>query len=150
MPTDEAVKRVVVGVDGSQPAAEALKWAITYARLLNAEVVAVFAIPRPISMRYLPKYAPPVVPPELDPEWRAEMKRELEQQWCKPLISSALRFRILMEDGRPASVIAGVADRENAELVVVGRRGRGPVAEQLLGSVSHELSHRCKRPILLI
>lgn len=55
-----------------------------------------------------------------------------------------------MKDGRPAAVIADVADSLNADLVVVGRRGRGSVAEVLLGSVSHELSHHCKRPVLVI
>jgi nucleotide-binding universal stress UspA family protein len=55
-----------------------------------------------------------------------------------------------MEDGRPAPVIAAVADRENADIVVVGRRGRGGVAELVLGSVSHELVLSSRRPVLLI
>jgi nucleotide-binding universal stress UspA family protein len=55
-----------------------------------------------------------------------------------------------MEDGRPARVIADVADREDADLVVVGRRGRGGIAELLLGSVSHELTHHCDRPVIVV
>ena len=55
-----------------------------------------------------------------------------------------------MEDGRPASVIATVADGIDADVIVVGRRGRGGVAELVLGSVSHELVLHSKRPILLI
>jgi nucleotide-binding universal stress UspA family protein len=50
-------------------------------------------------------------------------------------------YRTIFEDGRAASVIDAVAEREGADLVVVGRRGLGGVAELLLGSVSHELSH---------
>jgi nucleotide-binding universal stress UspA family protein len=55
-----------------------------------------------------------------------------------------------MKDGRPASVIADAADSVDADLVVVGRRGLGGVAELLLGSVSHELAHHCKCPVLLV
>jgi nucleotide-binding universal stress UspA family protein len=47
-------------------------------------------------------------------------------------------------------VIAAVADREKADVVIVGRRGRGGVAELLLGSASHELVLHSKRPVLVI
>jgi nucleotide-binding universal stress UspA family protein len=91
-----------------------------------------------------------VIPPELDPEWRAEIQREFEQDWCKPLRDSGLPYRTVIEDGRAASVIASVADREEADLVVVGRRGRGSVSELVLGSVSHELAQHCKHPLVVI
>jgi nucleotide-binding universal stress UspA family protein len=47
-------------------------------------------------------------------------------------------------------VIAQVADSVNADVIVIGRRGRGGVAELVLGSVSHELVLHSKRPILVI
>lgn len=55
-----------------------------------------------------------------------------------------------MEAGEPALVIAWVAERFDAYIVVVGRRGRGVLAELALGSVSHELTHKCPRPVLLV
>ena len=48
--------------------------------------------------------------------------------------------RVLREDGRPASVIVDVADAVDADIVILGRRGKGGVAELLLGSVSHEVA----------
>jgi nucleotide-binding universal stress UspA family protein len=35
-------------------------------------------------------------------------------------------------------------------MIIVGRRGRGEVAELLLGSVSHEVVLHSKRPVLLV
>ncbi len=138
--------RIVVGTDGSEHARAALDRAVQLAQPLDAEIVAVFAVPPPSYIGY----GFEVVPPELDPEWRAEVQREFVHVWCRVLRDSGLRYRIVMEDGRPARVIADVARREDADLVVVGRRGRGGIAELLLGSVSHELTHLCDRPVMLI
>jgi universal stress protein family protein len=51
-----------------------------------------------------------------------------------------------MEEGRPAAVIAQVAEREGAGLIVVGRRGRGMVAKLMFRSVSHELTQQHQHP----
>jgi nucleotide-binding universal stress UspA family protein len=87
---------------------------------------------------------------EFDPAWREEIHRRFEQDWCRPLEEAGVRYRALERDGRPAAVLREVAEAEDADLVVVGRRGRGRVTELLLGSVSHELSHICRRPVLLV
>ena len=47
-------------------------------------------------------------------------------------------------------MILDLADVEKAGLIIVGRRGRGEVAELLLGSVSHEIVLHSKRPVLLV
>lgn len=144
------ITRIVVGVDGSEHAAFALDWAVRMAKGMNSEVIAVFAISPPVYFDGGYGYAPPIVMPQFDPEWRAEMKKEFETEWCKRLKESGVSHRMVMEDGRPASVITQVADQVGADVIVVGRRGRGGVAELLLGSVSHELVLHCKRPVLVI
>jgi nucleotide-binding universal stress UspA family protein len=138
--------RIVVGIDGSEHAAAALVTAIRLARALGAEVVAVHAIPPPALSEY--RYG--MLPIELDPAWREEIHRQFEQEWCRPLEEAGVRYRALERDGWPAAVLREVAEAEDADLVVVGRRGRGRVTELLLGSVSHELSHTCRRPVLLV
>lgn len=150
MRSNPFVRRIVVGVDGSDHAAAALDWAMALARSTEAEIIAVFAIPPPNYLEYGAGYGAPVTPPELDPEWRLSMKRSFEQDWCAGLRASGLAYRTMFEDGRAPEVIADVAEREDADLVVVGRRGLGGVAELVLGSVSHALSHHCSRPVVLI
>lgn len=150
MTGQESIQKIVVGVDGSVQSGQALAWTIRLAQASHAKVTAVLAIPPPSYYEFGAGYGVPVIPAELDPEWRSEMRHEFEHKWCAPLVDSGLTYRLLVEDGRPAAVISRVADEEDADLVVVGRRGRGGVAELLLGSVSHELSHRCKHPVLLV
>jgi nucleotide-binding universal stress UspA family protein len=48
-----------------------------------------------------------------------------------------------------AKTIAEVADETDAGLIVCGQRGLGPVRSALLGSVSHALSARAQRPVLI-
>ena len=90
------------------------------------------------------------LPPQFDPEWRSEMKADFEEQWCRPLKDAGLGYRAVMENGRPASAIIKVADEVNADVIVLGRRGRGGVAELVLGSVSHEVVLQTKRAVLVI
>jgi nucleotide-binding universal stress UspA family protein len=146
--TRSGISRIVVGLDGSQHAHAALDWAVRMAKGMRSEVIAVFAISPPFY--FDTGYAAAMAPLQFDPEWRAEMQKEFEGTWCKPLRDAGVQYRTVMEDGRPASVIAKVADGMNADVIVVGRRGRGGVAELVLGSVSHELVLHSKRPILLI
>jgi nucleotide-binding universal stress UspA family protein len=141
-----SIARIVVGVDGSEHSGFALEWAIRMAHGMHSDVVAVYAIDLPVWYAS----AAGAVPPQFDPEWRAAMQMEFEAQWCKPLKDAGVRYYTRMEDGRAASVINQVSDEMNADVIVVGRRGRGGVAELLLGSVSHELVLQSKRPLLVI
>lgn len=138
------IERIVVGLDGSEHSAAALDWAIAMARGMQAEVIAVYAIDIVI---YLP--APYGVLPQYDPEWRQAMTGEFEK-WCAPLRESGVKFRTLITDGRPATVLAQTAEGEGAQVIIVARRGRGGVAELVLGSVSHELMLHSRTPVLLI
>ena len=142
------IGRIVVGVDGSKHSEAAIRWAVLMAGGMSSEVVAVFAVAPPVN--FDGGFIAPVVPPQLDEEWRAGMKNQFEEVWCKSLRDAGVRYRAIMEDGRPASVIAQVAESVNADVIVIGRRGRGGVAELVLGSVSHELVLHSKRPILVI
>jgi nucleotide-binding universal stress UspA family protein len=139
------IRRIAIGVDGSESSAAALKWAIRLAKGMGSQVIAVYAVDIPV---YFPE--PEELPFVLDDEWRAGMKSEFEDKWCKPLKVAGVRYRAVMEDGRAATVITAVAEREKADIIVVGRRGRGGVAELLLGSTSHELVLHSKEPVLVV
>jgi nucleotide-binding universal stress UspA family protein len=139
------IRRIAVGVDGSESSAAAVKWAIRLAKGMGSQVIAVYAIDIPV---YFPE--PEELPFVLDQDWRAGMKSDFEDKWCRPLKVAGVRYRPVMEDGRAATVIAEVAEREKADVIVVGRRGRGGVAELLVGSTSHELVLHSRQPVLVV
>jgi nucleotide-binding universal stress UspA family protein len=57
---------------------------------------------------------------------------------------------VRLVEGPPAQAIMQTADREGAELLVVGSRGRGALRSAALGSVSRELASRAPCPVVIV
>ncbi len=138
--------KIVVGVDGSAHSERAVSWCAAHARELGAEVVVVHVIDVPVSLAMGPYYSYP----GLTPEQRGELRDLAARDWCKPLADAGVTYRVVVTDGVPAASIMQTAASEQADLVVVGRRGLGGFAELLLGSTSHHLSHHLDRPLVVV
>lgn len=136
--------RIVLGVDGSEGSAAAVGWCAAIARQLDAEVVAVHGI----SMNVYPSAI--MLEPSVSDQWRKELLVTIETEWCKPLEDAAVKFRAEVVMDVASQAVMRVADREHADMIVVGRRGRGGFAELLLGSVSHQLSHHADQPVVIV
>ena len=67
-----------------------------------------------------------------------------------PLAPSGIAFRAVVVEGSPAAALIELARKEDVDLVVAGRRGRGGFAELLLGSTTHHLSHHLDRPLVIV
>lgn len=52
--------------------------------------------------------------------------------------------------GRPAEVIAAMAEGDRFDLIVMGSHGHGALAGLLTGSVTAEVLARCRTPVLLL
>jgi nucleotide-binding universal stress UspA family protein len=133
------LKHVLVGVDGSDAAAAALGWAGRLARLVDAEVV--------VATAFRPDQA------EVSPEHYEELKREAEHrladEWSEPLRDSAVQHRAVLVAGAP-DMLLDVAEREDADLIVVGPRGHGTFASLHIGSVAHYLANHTRRPLAIV
>jgi nucleotide-binding universal stress UspA family protein len=151
---ENAIKRIMVGLDGSEGSAAALRWTIALAKTADAEVIALHALELPYRL-----FAPPGegaafgVSAELG-SWEQSMrdsaKEAFRTQWCAPLHEAGIRYREVFGEGRAGPVLVEAAESEEVDLIVTGRRGLGSLTELLAGSVSQHLVHRANRPVVVI
>lgn len=136
----------MVAVDGSPAAEQAVAVALDLASAQTAKVV--FVHYSPIAATLL-EAAPDRGPsPEgieaADSVLGAAAKKGRER-------GIAFELEILDERGTSdiAASLAGIAEARGASLVVVGSRGRGPIAGAVLGSVSYGLLSLSRVPVLV-
>lgn len=141
-----ATRRIVVGVDGSAGSAAAVRWCASFASALDAEVVAVHAVDFPLYP------VPPLAftPPPPDAEWRTALRETLDDKWCAPLREAGVRYRAVVVEGAPAIAALDSVTAEEAELLVVGRRGHGGFAGLVLGSVADYVAHHATVPVVIV
>jgi nucleotide-binding universal stress UspA family protein len=144
--------RIVVGVDGSEHAQAALRWAAEEARLRGATLVAAHAwtYTPPLAVGAPDLMAIPAgnLAEELDAD-RAAAERALSDA-----ISAALgddpgvSVELVLVEDAPGEGLVALA--QDADLVVVGTRGRGNIAQALLGSVSHHVAQHAPCPVVIV
>ena len=136
------MKRIVIAYDGSDGGREALEQGLQLARRARAAATVVYVRHAPL----------PIVG---DPFYERALSKELHRG--RDVLTEArlyaAAYAIVPEtellEGDPAEQILELARARGADLIVVGSRGRGAIAEALLGSVSQTIVHAADRPVLV-
>lgn len=146
VPSQQAGRRIVVGVDGSPGSQTALMWAMRQARLTDATLEVVMSWQDPLTYGSSLGYAPVA----LEGDTATIMATALDDtiatvstQVDQPV---AVVARVLQ--GHPAQVLLDAA--KGAEMLVVGSRGHGTFAGILLGSVSQHCVQHASCPVVVI
>jgi nucleotide-binding universal stress UspA family protein len=128
--------RIVVGVDGSDSALSALDWSAAQAALTNASLEVVTVVESGHLFRHSDQARETV----------QELLDEVTLRAEKTPGSSTVSSKLI--DGIPASTL--IDESRDADLLVVGSRGRGGFAELLLGSVGRKCLHRAHCPMVVV
>jgi nucleotide-binding universal stress UspA family protein len=141
------VTTIIVGVDGSPSSEGALDWALEEAALRGARVVALAVSPLPWSLGYDP--VAKVDRDEVAAGRRAEVEAAVAASRTRVGASPDLEVEAHVQlDERPAFVLITAA--AEADLLVVGSRGRGGFRGLLLGSVSTACVHHAPCPVVVV
>jgi nucleotide-binding universal stress UspA family protein len=140
--------RIVVGVDGSEHSAAALRWAVGHARATGATVRAVQVWQYPY-VAVSPLSVGGMMP-------SGELLGESTETSLAAAIDHALAGTDLVASEVEPVVREGAAVRAlldeaaNADLLVVGARGHGGFVGLLLGSVASQVLHHPRGPVAVM
>ncbi|MFI5027768.1 MAG: universal stress protein [Solirubrobacterales bacterium] len=141
--------RIVVGTDGSETAAEAVRQAIDLANLSGATLSVVSAYKPAPKARVQGEQvdAPPDIQYEIGP-------REDVNLILQTAVADAKKAGVEAQphpvEGEAAEAILKVAEETNADLIVVGNKGMSGARRFFLGSVPNNVSHHAPCSVIIV
>ena len=136
---------VVVGVDGSQAALNAVRWAAAEALSMQCPLSLMHTLEWPLVSYPLPA--------GLRTDWTQEMHEQgrrwlQEAQEAAKLTASGIQTQVHLSTGDPRERL--LAEAEHARELVVGSRGLGGLTGMLLGSTSATVAQHASCPVVVV
>ena len=137
-------ERIIAAVDGSEDSHDALRWAISEARVRGAELIVVNAWTFSVVGR-----------PHRTLTYLTDMFAASSEAILDAALLAASDARELPDRVEKVSYLGGAAEvilaqAERADLVVVGTRGRGGLKDVTLGSVSQQVARHSPCPVVVV
>jgi nucleotide-binding universal stress UspA family protein len=141
---------IVVGTDGSDTAAIALRHAIDLARQFGSRLQIVSAYEPASEQRLRSEHAD--LPRDM--QWmvnpRGDVLMLLDQTQKEAQQRGVEKVETFARQGDAADAIIDVAEEQGSELIVVGNRGMTGAKRFLLGSVPNKVSHHAPCSVLIV
>ena len=141
--------RIVVGTDGSETAAEAVRQAVDLAKLAGASLSVVSAY-EPVPKRRIQaeqEGAPADVQYEIGPREDVNLVLEAAAAAAK---SEGIEVQTHPVEASPSDAILNVAEETNADLIGVGYKGMTGARRFVLGSVPNNVSHHAPCSVIIV
>jgi len=143
---------IVIGIDGSPPAADAARFVARLPLDPTAVVRLIGAVELPPIPATTPGFARGLVQ-----EARMQIVNERKAMLQQALASAAEPLSEIVKNverqvllGPPADVLLAAGAKPDIGLVVIGARGLGTLGRLLLGSVSENVLRHADRPVLIV
>ncbi len=141
--------RIVVGTDGSDTAAEAVRQATELAKITGATLDIVSAY-EPVArerLREESQEVPGDVAHSVGP--REDVNQVLDGA-AEKAKQAGIEVQAHPREGEPADALLDVAEEVKADLIVVGNKGMTGAKRFLLGSVPNKISHHAPCGVYIV
>ncbi|WEV75807.1 universal stress protein [Bifidobacterium sp. ESL0800] len=138
-------KAILVGVDGSQASYKATWWAANYAKHagLMLQIVCAYSLPSYAAVSFDSTYT------SMGDDNAAHIDAQEILSKAKAIADEqGVEAQTLIVTGDPSSVFVELS--RNYNLIVIGNRGKGGLAERLLGTTSSSLPAYAYCPIIVV
>jgi nucleotide-binding universal stress UspA family protein len=143
----------LVALDGSESAVKAADYALVITKGLNAELIAIHAV-RTEDVLYETRNILTDLETLTTGDPLLQKVKEDAQRWFNTIKekSSAngipIRTGLVISPTEIEDTIVDYSDRENVDLIVIGR-GKSSLKERVLGSTTSRVASQIRRPILV-
>jgi nucleotide-binding universal stress UspA family protein len=150
------IKRILYATDLSKNSAYAFYFAIDVAQRSEARIILLHVVePLPPIVRFYGSSD------EEKRYYQREKNADLEvikkrlEEICQRLEKEGTSCLMLVSDmlvrvGHPVEEILKIANEEECDTIILGSHGKGLLKQTFLGSVSHGVLHRSRKPVFVI
>jgi nucleotide-binding universal stress UspA family protein len=146
---------VLVATDGSEQSLKAVRYLRDLLKDATPERVSIIAVVRPLAaVPFASDFGEEEHVAQLaadDPETYSFQRaaREAVDRVARELEGVETEVHTLVRIGTPADQIIRAADELEADLIVIGGRGKGAIEAIVLGSVAYRVLHHAPCPVLV-
>lgn len=138
--------KIVVPVDGSEPSNSAVAFAMRMAAEEHATVIFAHAVE---VTRIIAMTSASAIGPQYALDAALEAGREILAAAKVQADEAKVKATTELLEGDCVGSLLDLAERVNADLIVVGSHGRGGISRALLGSVAEGILRRASIPVLV-
>lgn len=140
--------KILVACDGSKPALHAVKYAIKLMRSLSStsNVITLISVHDDVGLRH----AKTVVGHGAVADYLRELSEKEIRSARKLLDSAGVKHDMEVRTGHVAQEIVRCAKAGRFDLIALGAKGRGAIADLLLGSVAQRVLAMADMPVVLV
>jgi nucleotide-binding universal stress UspA family protein len=140
--------KILVPSDGSKPALNAVRYAAELAGMIRAasSTITLISVHDDTGLRH----AKAVAGKEAVADYLREQSEKELKSAHKVLEDAGIRHDMVIRTGHVSKEIVDFAKAGKYDLIVLGSKGRGAIADLLMGSVAQRVLATARQPVVLV